>query len=147
MRIGILTFHWAQNYGAVLQCYALKRKLEELGHDVFVIDRLPRYRGVLRALYHRVSYKHYLSWIKFSRFNRVYLMPKTRAYHSSESLFRKFSKEQLDVVVVGSDQLWRWNIMGYNYFLDFVDKNHTRPCVILIHKIQKIVVSHDVPAP
>lgn len=126
MRIGILTFHWAQNYGAVLQCYALKRKLEELGHDVFVIDRLPRYRGVLRALYHRVSYKHYLSWIKFSRFNRVYLMPKTRAYHSSESLFRKFSKEQLDVVVVGSDQLWRWNIMEYNYFLDFVNKDHTR---------------------
>ncbi|MBR5193131.1 MAG: polysaccharide pyruvyl transferase family protein, partial [Bacteroidaceae bacterium] len=68
MKIGIMTFHWAQNYGAVLQCYALKCKLEELGHDVWIIDRLPRYNGVLRRLYHRFSFKYYLSWMKFAHF-------------------------------------------------------------------------------
>lgn len=30
MRICILTFHRAQNYGAVLQAYALQKKIEEL---------------------------------------------------------------------------------------------------------------------
>ena len=38
MRIGILTFHAAHNYGAVLQCYSLQEYLKSLGHDVSVID-------------------------------------------------------------------------------------------------------------
>ena len=38
MRIGILTFHRAHNYGAVLQCYALQETLKRMGHDVQVID-------------------------------------------------------------------------------------------------------------
>ena len=29
--VGILTFHWADDYGAMLQAYALKRQLELLG--------------------------------------------------------------------------------------------------------------------
>lgn len=28
MKIGILTFHWAHNYGAVLQAYALQEVLK-----------------------------------------------------------------------------------------------------------------------
>ena len=31
MRVGILTFHRAHNYGAVLQCYALQKVLKNLG--------------------------------------------------------------------------------------------------------------------
>lgn len=126
MKIGILTFHWAQNYGAVLQCYALKCKLEELGHDVVIIDRIPQYQGILRDLYHRISYKYFISWLKFSRFNRKYLQPKTRTYRSQEALDRYFHQESLDAVVVGSDQVWRWGIMGYNYFLDFVHSSRVR---------------------
>ena len=38
MKIGILTFHNAINYGAVLQCYALKEFLSMRGHVVEVID-------------------------------------------------------------------------------------------------------------
>jgi hypothetical protein len=38
MKIGILTFHRAHNYGAVLQAYALKTFLVGLGHDVKLID-------------------------------------------------------------------------------------------------------------
>ena len=126
MKIGIMTFHWAQNYGAVLQCYALKCKLEEMGHDVWVIDRLPQYSGILRCFYHRFSYKHYLSWMKFARFNRSFLIPKTRKYRSMKDLEKHFGKESFDMVIVGSDQVWRWNIIGYNYFLDFVDTQSTR---------------------
>lgn len=37
-KIGILTFHRAYNYGAVLQCYALQQYLKKQGADVYVID-------------------------------------------------------------------------------------------------------------
>ena len=43
MRIGILTFHCAINYGAVLQTYALQEYLKGLGHDVYVLDYRPSY--------------------------------------------------------------------------------------------------------
>ena len=42
MKIGILNFHRALNYGAVLQCYGLQETLTALGHEVSVIDYRPR---------------------------------------------------------------------------------------------------------
>lgn len=41
MKIGILTFHWATNYGAVLQAYALQTFLEKKGHSVSIINYKP----------------------------------------------------------------------------------------------------------
>ncbi len=41
-RIGILTFHNVINYGAVLQAYALQRKINDMGFDAEIID----YRSV-----------------------------------------------------------------------------------------------------
>ena len=38
MKIGLITFHRAINYGAVLQCYALQETLIKMGHKVEVID-------------------------------------------------------------------------------------------------------------
>ena len=38
MRIGILTFHSQLNYGGVLQCWALKKALEDMGHEAVVLD-------------------------------------------------------------------------------------------------------------
>ena len=41
MKIGIITFHWATNYGAILQAYALQSYLEERGNQVEVINYKP----------------------------------------------------------------------------------------------------------
>lgn len=46
MKIGIITFHFVHNQGAVLQCYALQKKLEMLGHEVKIIDYRPKYHTV-----------------------------------------------------------------------------------------------------
>lgn len=43
MKIGILTFHCAHNYGAMLQCYALQEYLKGRGDEVYVIDYRPDY--------------------------------------------------------------------------------------------------------
>ena len=47
MTVGIMTFHWAANYGAVLQAFALQEFLRELGFDAAIINYLPR-RLILR---------------------------------------------------------------------------------------------------
>ena len=43
MKIGILTFHKTDNYGAMLQAYALSYYLKKLGHTVCFIDYCPAY--------------------------------------------------------------------------------------------------------
>ena len=55
MRVGILTFHRAHNYGAVLQCYALQKVLKNLGHEVQVIDYRQPY---IENLYAVFSWRH-----------------------------------------------------------------------------------------
>ena len=56
MKTGILTFHAAHNYGAVLQAYALQEYLKKLGHEVEVIDYRPEYliRGYTVFLFPRL---------------------------------------------------------------------------------------------
>lgn len=43
MKIGILTFYFCYNYGAMLQAFALKVFLTRMGHDVYFIDYKPQY--------------------------------------------------------------------------------------------------------
>ena len=38
MKIGIITFHKAINYGAILQCYALQSFLKDAGYDVQILN-------------------------------------------------------------------------------------------------------------
>ena len=42
MKIGILTFHWAANYGAILQAFSLQEYLKKQGHNVEIIDFKPK---------------------------------------------------------------------------------------------------------
>ena len=42
MKIGILTFHWATNYGAILQAYCLQEYLTSQGHDVTIVNYKPK---------------------------------------------------------------------------------------------------------
>ena len=50
MKIGILTFHYCNNFGAVLQAYALRECLSQMGHEVYFVDyKLP-------ILLHRYDY-------------------------------------------------------------------------------------------
>ena len=37
-KIGIITFHRATNYGAILQAFALQKKLEQMNYDSEIID-------------------------------------------------------------------------------------------------------------
>ena len=63
MNIGILTFHWATNYGAVLQCYALQSYLTSIGHNVKVINYKPRQYD--ESLYKFLRYRKFLRFEEY----------------------------------------------------------------------------------
>lgn len=140
MKIGILTFQRAENYGALLQAYALKTYLSSLGHYVSIVDYWPAYhynhyklfdfehfkaikfRGKISysinklcSMYVRFARKHSLT-----RFMTQYLdLPSSIVYSRDNQVCDTF-----DIVFYGSDQIWRKQNMagcdGFNpwYFGD-----------------------------
>lgn len=130
MKIGILTFHWGDNYGAVLQTYALSRYIKEniISNDTVEVVNYENYdnskiyrlfvfrdnsikervKGILRGV------KNYPVWQK-----------KREGYENFRSripISRKYTREQLlksekdyDVWITGSDQVWNTEIVGSDY--------------------------------
>lgn len=127
MKIGILTFHCAHNYGAMLQCYALQEYLAARGHEVSVVDYRPDYltQGYARhALHHWISrnplraVKRLLTepflyrargkrWDGFDRFMRTKLH--LTSYHPVSDY------ENFDLIIVGSDQIWSTRLTGEKF--------------------------------
>ena len=125
MRIGIITFHRADNCGAVLQCYALQEYLRRQGHEAEVIDyrclpleamyvhvgrpsvkgllyntargRLGTYLETLRKLRVRKE--------KFDNFRSVFL-------NTSCSCSEDTMPQDYDVYIIGSDQMWTVGCVG-----------------------------------
>lgn len=122
MRIGILTFHRALNYGAILQCYALQKIIKELGHEVEVIDYRPDYIEKDRDIIGRYSLRHakggvakikvmvtlFLSYIYRRRAKRVFDHFISKHYVLSSKSFTGVSDipQDYDVYLLGSDQIW-----------------------------------------
>lgn len=130
MKVCILTFHKAKNYGAVLQAFALMHTLNKMGASPFLINRLPDYKNWIYLLYFRLHPKFLvkkLTWIRFDRFAQKFLIPKTRAY-KKQDLHNFEQNEKPDACIAGSDQVWRmeYSDIGYNYFFDFLDGTKTR---------------------
>lgn len=137
MKIGIITFHRAENFGAVMQCYALQTYLLQQGHDVQVIDY--RYKKIERG-YHvfnpslifaekgnKISQiRNYLGRLKtwrkriykkrqYSDFRKKYLQ-QTAPSHT----IKKYEKD-FEAIIVGSDQVWNTILTGgidSAYFLE-----------------------------
>lgn len=49
MKVAILTFARTNNYGATLQCYALNKYIQDLGHETFVLN-VPLDDGSVRPI-------------------------------------------------------------------------------------------------
>ena len=100
LNIGILTYYFANNYGAVLQCYALQEYLEkEYGANVSVITYNPPRMNSYRS---RISgyIRNHKQYTAFEDFRKRYL-------HLSNS-------KEYDLVLVGSDQVWNPSINGFD---------------------------------
>ncbi len=135
MKIAIITFHWATNYGAVLQSFALQNYLSKQGHDVEIIDYYPdKYKKtVLNALkakhpvviFNRIKEIRKEKAIAGFRNNTLKM---TEHFNSSEKL--NILSENYDCFICGSDQIWNPSFTRFgegkatfSYYLDFAPDN------------------------
>lgn len=136
--VGILTFHRALNFGAILQAFALQRSISDLGCQCSIIDYLrrlrkedpyrlfffPRNRATLRhnllTLLHLRS--HLQVRAKFNRFLHDHLHLTEDSYDTLEDISRRCPS--FDAYVTGSDQVWHpvqlRESHGRVFYLDFV---------------------------
>lgn len=140
MKVGIITFHQAFNYGAVLQAYALYKSVSKLGGECEIID----YRNThFNNIYKKIDWKKsknlraFISAILFGKTrnrkiegfmkfvdNNCKISSNTYSTESIDSIDNYY-----DVVITGSDQVWNLELTDedYHYFLDFVP-NGVRKC-------------------
>ena len=127
MKIGVLTFHFAHNYGAMLQAYALTTKLKSMKYDAEIIDFRLKYiydnyekKNLLKLIaYYRnhgnsvilavlkaiKNYPHFRfrdkKWKRFEIFlNSV--LPKSKRIYA----YNEINRIGYNYVILGSDQIW-----------------------------------------
>lgn len=141
MKIKTITCHDIYNIGASLQAYALATYLQELGHDVQIIDYKPTYlrhyrlcgvnnpvydKPVLREVYNILKFPGRLKARgekrkkSFDLFTQTYLPVTEQTFPNNEML--KQAPPEADVYFAGSDQIW--NTLFQNgkdpaFYLDF----------------------------
>lgn len=117
--VGIITIHKINNYGSVLQAYALQKTCEDLGYNVEVIDyNFPNeYHLQHRYSNHGDTQPNEPYWIKLlyvfdllrqhrkiKTFVNKYQHLSTSQYNSPCELLHK--PPIYDIYITGSDQLW-----------------------------------------
>lgn len=137
--IGILTFYWADDYGALLQSYALKTYLNKYQKAVLIpyVPKALRSRyclledntdtSLMRSCYKkakrilsRTFFNELIVKCKMSRFRAKYLINTYQRLDNSEDIC-KFRKD-IGTYVIGSDQVWNPEITdGFQegYFCTF----------------------------
>ena len=134
MKIGIITFQNAENYGAVLQCKALYTYLNASGNEVEIIDyRCPVVESAYRIFpkFRKnifILVRQYIGAI----YNYHRLIKRKKKFQQFLDDFNKTPPMEIDevckthfdydLIIAGSDQIWNPNITGgfdKVYFLNF----------------------------
>lgn len=127
MKIGILTFHCAHNFGAVLQCYALYNILNSMGHNTYIINYRPQY---LISPYKPLSLYWFTPPIYFKQIIKklLHIHDSIKRAQKFDSFINKFKTDNLDLnspvndydaFIFGSDQIWSSKIckgLDHTYF-------------------------------
>ncbi|UPO98528.1 polysaccharide pyruvyl transferase family protein (plasmid) [Cetobacterium somerae] len=143
MKVGLLTFHNAINYGAALQVYASQKAIKSLGAECEVIDYVNESRkNAYNTNYHAFqqlknkkiisSLKYFLGGIflssrkqKFLKFYDKNLICTKKTYKNMKEA--ETLNEKYDKFIVGSDQVWNYKNNGrdFSFLLEFV-KNKSK---------------------
>ncbi len=137
-KIGIITYHFARNYGAVLQCYALRKYLEKVGYDATVLNAISRVQEKNNSVFHKkdgiknvIVNIVLLPFVKqrlrkekgFADFVENYI-PHTEKVVNEEQLKALVDREQYRAIITGSDQVWNPHIFDFDemFFFPFETK-------------------------
>ncbi|WP_026691501.1 polysaccharide pyruvyl transferase family protein [Alteribacter aurantiacus] len=134
--VGIITYHRAINYGAILQVYALQQKIKVLGKECHVIDYINDH---IENQYRPKSIKEVRSFKQLGAYFLIYRNRNARYYKFLDFLnnFIELSVEcrnSSDIAAIearytnfitGSDQVWNPKLNGEDmtYLLDFTKNN------------------------
>lgn len=131
MKIGIISFQYVDNYGAILQTYALRTFLNNLGHDVTIINynniklRQKKLNILLKAKSNiwrivRLILTGKSKHLAFEHFRKNYLNINDQIINDRSSLIDYVNKNQFDYLITGSDQVWNPDITNSDtsYLLD-----------------------------
>lgn len=141
MKLGILTLVPYDNYGGILQGYALQTILERMGHEAWIMrtklyNYVPpkqkikdiakwhiRHDLLRRSTVPAINVYKYQSYrvAKISPFIRKWIHF-TREFTSTQDMYSYEEKENFDGFVVGSDQTWRPCLSPdlFHMFCDFL---------------------------
>lgn len=130
-KVGIVTYHRAVNYGAVLQAYALNRKIKNFDIDVETIDyncEAVNAQYNYRKLNKCASFKNFVAHnltcflrrrkkIRFTEFLKRFSLSETCDRESIHKM-----SERYEIFITGSDQVFNpvCHRNDPTYFLDFV---------------------------
>lgn len=118
-KVGIVTFHRPNNYGANLQAYALQEFINKQGYDANIIDyRNDEIEKSNKIIKLNSGIKNFIKTIIFSIKNvkkkknfekfRANNYKLTKVYYNKSQLEK--NEEKFDVYVSGSDQIWNTQI-------------------------------------
>jgi len=147
-KIGIITFSAADNFGALMQCYALRKYLTQRGYDVEVINYWPSYlRKEYRLMFNWEELRSGVqSGLKCLWRSVIYIrfknLPKAISKQRKMNYFRKnylnITKKcrnlkelknlpPYQLYIAGSDQIWNPELTGGKldpvFFLNFAPAN------------------------
>lgn len=137
MKIGVLTVPFNNNYGGLLQAYALKTVLTDMGHEVLFINRQRNIDYGLKFRIYRLLVKLHIikDYLKIrderlsantNKFKDRYLSPITKPFYTTSDL-EEVMNQGVDCFVVGSDQVWRYLYAGDSiddYYFGFLRGSH-----------------------
>ena len=132
-RIGILTFHGADNFGCVLQCMGLQNAVKNLYPDTeveiinYVMPNLlekqllmsrNQYEDIKKKFGTKTAIKRFLENMRTLK-GRMARIRKFDAFRERElnlsgpafSAEDKFTELHYDICIVGSDQVWNWGLV------------------------------------
>lgn len=117
MKVGIITVFYTENYGSVLQAYALSEVIKDMGHEVVFISTKNKYSK------HSIKNTVLSAGKQFLQCNIEATIMCIKKYFAFSKTLKNFKyidyddciKEGIDIIVEGSDTVWDLNS---KYFLE-----------------------------
>lgn len=136
MNIGIITYHRAENYGSVLQAYALNKYIKNI-NSKFHVETIDYYNETQEKMYNLFQSNSSIMNI----IRNIHTLLNIKALKNKKKAFKKFISihislsetigndtnklkqyaQKYDICICGSDQIWNIHCddQDINYFLSF----------------------------
>lgn len=134
-KVGILTWHQYDNFGSMLQAYALQKTIERMDMDCEIIDyydlntipapsKLAKAKFLIKKLLMTVGLNRYVD--NYFSFQRFYYDKQKKSVTVTNDQTLKGLAKKYQYLVFGSDQIWAPNVFNPVYMGDFAEGLNVR---------------------